>query len=76
MLLAHQLIAAKLNIANGSNPAPIRSTIRDANHLFSQFPGKLPYDVRPSSAIGQQLVDDANVLDSSNNGELTPACTP
>src|SRR5262249_39117711 len=31
VILAHQLIAAKLNIANGSNPAPISSTIADAD---------------------------------------------
>src|SRR5262249_21793583 len=30
LILAHQLIAAKLNIANGSKPAPIRSAIADA----------------------------------------------
>jgi YVTN family beta-propeller protein len=76
LILAHQLIAAKLNVANGSNPAPISSTIADADNLFSQFPGKLPYNVRTSSAIGQQMVNDANVLDRYNNGDLTPDCQP
>jgi YVTN family beta-propeller protein len=37
VILAHQLIAAKLNIANGSNPVPIRSAIADADKLLSQF---------------------------------------
>jgi cysteine-rich repeat protein len=76
LILAHQLIAAKLNIANGSNPAPISSTIADADSLLSAFAGKLPYQVKPSSATGQQMVNDANLLDSYNNGALTPDCTP
>jgi YVTN family beta-propeller protein len=76
VILAHQVIAAKMNIANGSNPAPIRSAIADADKLLSQFFGKLPYNVGTSSAIGQQLVNDANVLDRYNNGDLTPDCRP
>jgi len=76
VILAHQLIAAKLNIANGSNPNPIRIAIADADKLLSQFFGKLPYNVATSSAIGQQMVNDANVLDRYNNGDLTPDCRP
>jgi hypothetical protein len=77
VILAHQLITAKLNIANGSNSAPISSTIADADNLLSQFGmSRLPYSIRTSSAIGQQMVNDANVLDRYNNGDLTPDCTP
>jgi len=76
VILAHQLIAAKLNIANGSNPVPIRSAIADADKLLSQFFGKLPYNVETSSSIGQQMVNDANVFDRYNNGALTPGCRP
>jgi hypothetical protein len=76
LILADQLIAVQLNIANGSPPAPIRSTIADADTLLSQFPGKLPYNIRTSAAIGQQMVNDANVLDRYNNGDLTPNCPP
>jgi len=76
LILAHQLIAAKLNIANGSNPTPISATITDADSLLRGFTGKLPYHVQPSSTTGQAMVNDASVLDSYNNGELTPDCTP
>jgi YVTN family beta-propeller protein len=76
LILAHQLIAAKLNIANGSDPTPISATITDADHLLSGFKGKLPYHVRPSSATGQAMVNDADVLDSYNSGDLTPNCQP
>jgi YVTN family beta-propeller protein len=76
VILAHQLIATKLSIANGSNPAPISSTIADADNLLSQFSSTLPYNVGTSSDIGQQMVNDANGLDRYNNGELMPDCRP
>jgi len=72
IILAKQLIAAKLNIANGSDPTPISSTITHADSLLSMFSGKLPYNVKPSSIIGQMMVNDANTLDNYNNGLLTP----
>src|SRR5262249_7873988 len=56
LILADQLIAAKLNIANGSDPTPISATITDADSLLSQFgTNRLPYNVQTSSAIGQQM---------------------
>jgi len=76
LILADQLIAAKLNLANGADPTPISAAITDADRLLSGFPGKLPYHVPPSSATGQAMVNDATVLESYNNGELTPECTP
>ena len=69
LILADQLIAAKLNIANGSDPAPISSTITDADSLLSMFSGKLPYHVGRSTPIGHMMVRDAHRLDSYNNGE-------
>ena len=75
VILAHQLIATKLNIAYGSDPTPVSATITDADSLLSQFPNKLPYKVRPSSSTGQQMVGDATVLDSYNTGHLTPDCS-
>jgi hypothetical protein len=75
MILAVQLIAAKLNIAAGSDPTPIASTITHADSLLSMFSGKLPYHVAPSSAIGQMMVNDGKTLDSYNNGNLTPGCS-
>jgi hypothetical protein len=73
--LAHQLIAAKLNIAAGSDPTPIASTIAHADSLLAMFSGRLPYHVAPSSSIGQMMVSDANTLDNYNNGNLTPNCS-
>ncbi|MFL6504875.1 MAG: hypothetical protein ACJ8KC_05620, partial [Candidatus Udaeobacter sp.] len=74
-ILAKQLIAAKLNIAAGSDPTPISSTITHADSLLSMFSGKLPYHVSPNSNIGQMMVSDGNTLDNYNNGHLTPNCS-
>ena len=76
LILADQLIAAKLNIANGVDAAPVSSTITHADSLLSGFSGKLPYHVKPSSANGQAMVTDATVLNNYNNGALTSGCTP
>jgi hypothetical protein len=58
-----------LNIANGSAPMPVRSTITHADSLLSMFSGKLPYKVKPSSSIGQMMVNDGSTLDDYNNGK-------
>jgi hypothetical protein len=76
LILADQLIAAKLNIANGSDdPAPLPSTITHADSLLSGYSGKLPYKVKTSSTNGQAMVNDASVLNNYNNAALTPGCT-
>jgi hypothetical protein len=74
LILAHQLIAAKLNIAKGANPAPISETVADADSLLISFSGKLPYKVKTSSHTGQAMVTDARMLERYNKNELTPGC--
>jgi hypothetical protein len=76
LILADQLIAAKLNIANGSDPTPVASTITHADSLLSALSGKLPYKIRTNSTNGKMMVTDANALNNYNNGLLTPVCTP
>ncbi|MEK7993829.1 MAG: carboxypeptidase-like regulatory domain-containing protein, partial [Planctomycetota bacterium] len=76
LILGHQLIAAKLNIAWGSDPGPIEGTLSSAGSLLSGYLGKLPYNVRTSSTQGKKMVSDAQVLDGYNNMLLTPRCDP
>ena len=76
MILAVQLIASKLDIANGSNPTPIRSAGATADLLLNGFAGKLPYNVRPNSATGQSMTQVGGTLQSYTSGQLTPGCTP
>jgi hypothetical protein len=74
--LAHQLIAAKLNVLNGTNPATAGTNISDADNLLSQFSGKLPYNVASASTIGTQMTTVSSNLDDFNSdGLLQPGCT-
>lgn len=52
LILADQLIAAKLNIANGADGTPVTSTITDADAVLSLYTGTLPYRVRPNTTNG------------------------
>ena len=74
LILAYQLIAAKLNIANGADGAPVTGTIIDADSLLSGYGGALPYHVKPSTPTGHAMVNDAAILESFNKGFLTPGC--
>jgi hypothetical protein len=66
IILAKQLIAAKLNILAGANADDIGSVIDDADTLLASYAGKLPYRVRASSPAGQDMIDLAEQLEEYN----------
>ncbi len=72
--LADQLIAANLNICNGSDPSPVLAVIADANALIGA--GSIPEHVRSNTTLGKKMVADAAILNQFNNRVLTPGCTP
>jgi hypothetical protein len=76
--LAHQFIAAEVNINTGSvfNPNPVGPAIDAANLLLSLACGgsKLPCNVGPSSPFFGPMVNVAAVFDAFNSGALTPVC--
>jgi hypothetical protein len=74
LILAHQLIANKLNLYNGSEQQPILQTMNEADDLLRQYPGALPYNVKPSTQAGAQMTEKAGTLDSYNQGLLTTEC--
>jgi hypothetical protein len=76
LILSRQLIAALLNIQNGSDPAPIAATIGQAQISLSGFSGKLPYQTPSSSAPAKVLIGFATQLELYNTGILTPKCSP
>jgi hypothetical protein len=76
LILAHQLIAAKLNLANGSDPCPIASIIAAADALIGSQIIPIVPKISPSSTLGAQMVALASALDSYNEGLLTPNCAP
>jgi hypothetical protein len=74
--LAHQLIAAKFNVLNGTNQATDGGAIAAADSILSTFSGKLPYNVGASSTVGAQMTTTAGNLDTFNSDGLAqPGCT-
>jgi hypothetical protein len=76
IILAHQLIAAKLNLANGSSNAAIAATLTAADNWLRNYAGKLPYNVNASTPEGQTAVNLANTLEQYNNGILAGGPPP
>ncbi len=77
LIMGKQLIAAKLNLTNASDPAPIEAGISDADRLLSGFAGRLPYHVSTSSETGQSMTRIAEELERYNHGQSTPpVCVP
>ena len=74
VILARQLIATLLNLANNSSPIPVSSTIADANRQLDGC--TLPCKVNVRSGNGAAMVKNASFLETYNTGGLTPGCTP
>ena len=75
VVLAQQMIAALLNIANGVDPTSVAGTLAHADALLAGFSGKLPYGVKASSVMGQAMVVDAVLLDQFNRSAATGCST-
>ena len=73
LILAHQLIAAKLNIAAGAiAPAPVPATIIAADAAIGS--SLIPMNIKSSTSLGKTMTSLASTLDSYNNGKLNPGC--
>jgi hypothetical protein len=71
--LAKQLIAAKLNLANGTEETPVESVIASADTLIGA--SNLPMGVKSRTALGRSMTQQSSLLDSYNNGKLTSDCS-
>lgn len=70
LILAHQTIAAELNVASGaSTTEEVESALYEAASLLTNHCGQY---VAASSELGQQMVIYAGVLDDYNNGLIGP----
>jgi hypothetical protein len=69
LILAHQLIAAKLNLINGANPSFISATIADADALIG---GLVPPPVGGDFLDPSVTTADSHMLDDWNNGITGP----
>jgi hypothetical protein len=74
IILAHQLIAARLSIANGADPSPVSTALAQADALI----GSLLVPPVGGDTLDPELVNATkDVLDSYNNGRLgVPHCGP
>lgn len=73
LILAKQVIAAKLNILNGSNPGVISGEMASADALLTGVLIGLDV-IRTNTAVGQEMTALAATLDKYNNRFLTPDC--
>ncbi len=67
-ILAHQLIAARLNVLNGADPTAVASTLDDADAYLAAN----PLGSKPSGPTRDTGIALAGVLDSYNNGSIGP----
>jgi len=71
-ILAHQLIAAKLNIASGADPTPVADTIEAADQwLADQWPNGNPVGT-PEGTARAEGIALAGILTEYNEGEMGP----
>jgi len=72
LILAHQLIATKLNVANGADPTPVAANIANADLLI----GGLVIPPIGAGFLAPATVNaDATALDNYNNGNTSvPHC--
>jgi len=73
LILAHQLIAAKLNIANGADPSAVASTIAAADALIG---GLVAPPVGSGSLPSSAVSALATTLDQYNSGLIGPGPCP
>jgi len=68
IILAHQLIGAKLNILNGADDSAVADAVEAAEEWFAEH-GLAKVEDGPSASIA---VDLADILDDYNNGVIGP----
>jgi hypothetical protein len=73
LILAHQLIATKLNLLTGSDPGPISATVLAADAVLAGLPTPLAF-VQAGTTLGAEMTALATTLDNYNNGANTPTC--
>ncbi len=72
VLLARQLITAKLNLAAGAGSDELVAQVAAADALLVGFAGRLPYRVSPASDSARPMAKLAGRLASRNDGESNP----
>lgn len=69
VILAHQLIAAKLNLANGASPSSIATTIANSDAIIGN---RVSPPIGTGALTNNPATGYANSLDDFNNGLIGP----
>lgn len=72
--LAQEMIAARLNLAQGSWPSIAPGALTDGDALLAAHSGNLPFNIPPSSEEGAAMEQARVVLAEYNDGTHTPDC--
>ncbi|MGV3587555.1 MAG: hypothetical protein ACO1OF_11160 [Adhaeribacter sp.] len=72
-ILAHQYVAATLNLKVASAPAAVQAAYTQATAFFNTY---TPAQVDGNKALHAQATQLAGILDAYNNGKLGPAHCP
>lgn len=70
--LAHQYMAAQLNLLNGADPSAIQSAFDAATTLFETYTPAQIGALKGANALRQQFLTLASTLDAYNNGVTGP----
>lgn len=74
-ILAHQLVAAQANYANGAQtPLLVSEALTRANELMSQYTPAQIAAMPKSSELRKELIALSRVLDDWNNGLIDTGC--
>ena len=71
-ILAHAYIAAQLNFLNGADQSAALTAFTQATGLFNTYTPAQISVLKGSSALRQQFISLAGILDSYNNGLIGP----
>jgi hypothetical protein len=71
-ILAHQYIAAKLNILNGADPSAAQTAFDAATVLFQTYTPAQIAALKGKSPLRAQFISLAETLDAYNNGLIGP----
>ena len=74
VILAGQTIAAMLNVAHGSDPAPVEALVVEAQAALELGTTGIPCGISPSSPLGRRMIAAAARLEDYNTGEMTDPC--
>jgi hypothetical protein len=74
LIMAFELVAAKLNIANGSDPIAVRNALLAGDRLLADYNIRLPYAIGLDGQAARLMLDNTTVLEFYNSRQLTPIC--